>query len=444
VQYSDILRFLDEASQFDVPDTHPHVIELQRLAQLGRKWKEDVDKLLASKPISISDISALIEGHEYTPTSVETMRQLENIRKTATGWETSASGLLASRGSAATAQRLVKTVNTANGPLRRVHVPEVEKLAQELEHIDDWLRSIAKTLNVSEKNVQHSLKTLVSEIEEHLAVDDDIPNDEHACFCRSAPTTNMVTCPVCAGTYHPKCVGISAKSAAGIKAASETFQCQMCVNLQYDDRPSFHKLALHVDPYRYKFTLHPPEWDIIKDALEHTLRYAGQVVKLITSPNTMSQKDAPEIAHLLRKIWTLPIQLDAWNHDTNDEVVFEHWLYHRLRELTDVAGGMPKPAVGNGRTRARKPRFDFEGTAAHKFRCICTTAPPDHLLTVQCGKCEQSFHLSCVKAPLTQANNASRGGWKCPFCIVKQGKPAPRGLDLRVQMRGKSSRLALS
>lgn len=437
VQYSDILHFLDEAKQFGVSDSHPHVIELQRLAQLGRQWKLAVDTLLASESISIDALSGLIEGHEYTPTSVETMRQLENIRKTATGWQATATGLLQSHGSAATAQRLIKTVNTANGPLRRVHIPEVQKLAHELEYIDEWLRSVAKTLNVSEKNVHHSLKTLVDEIEEHLAEDDDAPNDGHACFCRSTPNANMVTCPICEGTYHPKCVGISAKSAAGIKAASETFQCQMCVNLQYDDRPSFHKLALHVDPFKFTFALHPPEWDIIKDALEYTLRYAGQVVKLITSPIALSRKDAPEISHLLRKIWTLPIQLDAWNHDTNVEVIFEHWLYHRLRELTDTVG-IPKVAT-NGRTRARKPRFDFEDAAAHEFHCICAAEPPDHLLTAQCGKCEQSFHLSCVKAPLNQANNLSRGGWKCPFCIVKQGKPAPRGLDIRVQMKGTSA-----
>ncbi|BEJ14724.1 hypothetical protein CspHIS471_0404910 [Cutaneotrichosporon sp. HIS471] len=435
VQYSDILHFLDEAKEFGVSDSHPHVIELQRLAQLGREWKQAVDTLLASKSISIDKVSELIEGHEYTPTSVETMRQLENIRKTATGWQVSAAGLLESHGSAASAQRLVKTVNTANGALRRVHIPEVEQLADQLEHIDEWLRSIAETLNVSEKNVHHSLKTLVSEIEDHLAEDDDTPNDEHACFCRSAPTTNMVTCPICEGAYHPKCVGISAKSASGIKTASETFRCQMCVNLQYHDRPSFHKLALHVDPLKYTFALHPPEWDIIKNALEHTLRYAGMVIKLISWPNALSRKEGPEISHLLRKIWTLPIQLDAWNHDTNDEVVFEHWLYHRLREVTDTAG-LPKTAA-NGRTRARKPRFDFENTAAHEFHCICTTEPLDHLLTVQCGRCEQSFHLSCVKAPLNQVQNPSRGGWKCPFCVVKQGKPAVRGLDLRVQMKDK-------
>ncbi|TXT12276.1 uncharacterized protein COLE_02686 [Cutaneotrichosporon oleaginosum] len=436
LQYMDILHLLEEAKEYGVSDNHPHVVELQRLAQLGREWVEAVDTLLTSKSITIEAVTHLIEGHEYTPTSLEKMRQLENIRKVATSWQSTAAGLMESRGSAATAQRLLKTVSSANGPMRRVHIPEVTQLSRELEHIDEWLQSIARTLNVAEKSVFQSLKTLAREIEEHLAEDDDTPNDNHACFCRWPATPNMVTCLVCEGTYHPKCVGITAKTAAGIQAASESFQCQMCIKLQYDDRPSFDKLALHVDPVRYKFALHPPEWDIIKDALEHTLRYAERVVNLIVSPNAPSRKDAPEISHLLRKIWTLPVLLDAWNHVTNQKIIFEDWLYHRLRELTDTTTGVPKgAAAGAGRLRARKPRFDFYHAAAHAFQCLCSRDPPDAHLTVECGKCEQGFHASCVKAPI---NSNSRVAWKCPFCIVKQGKPAPRGPDIRVQMTSSS------
>lgn len=437
LQYSDILHLLAESKQFGVPENDPQVVELQRRETLGRQWKQAVDALLSSESITIEAVTELIEGREYTPTSIETMRQLEHIRKTATGWQTQAAALLKNRGSSAAAQRLVKQVKSANGPLGRMAIREVSKLAKELERINVWLESIADTLNIAVKNVPLSVNNLAREVDEHLAPGDDTINSEHSCFCRAPPLTNMIACPVCDGSYHPKCVGINAKTATAIKAASENFQCQMCRNLQYDDRPSFHELALHVDPVRWRFALHPPEWDSIRSALDHTVRYAAYVVRHILKQNP-SRDDVPEIAHLLRKIWTLPIQLDALNHSTNKVVVFEHWLYHRLRELTDP--GSAAKASGNNRTRARKPRFDFERAFSHQFSCLCASEPPDHPLKVQCSKCEQGFHLSCVQAPINQANVEGRSSWKCPFCIVKSGKAPVRGLELRVQMKGEFAR----
>lgn len=440
LQYADILHLLDEATQFGVPENHAVILELKRREKLGRSWTDSVKTVLAKASIPMEEVSSLLDNiPENTPTSVETLRQLENIRKTATGWATTATALLDSCGSTMNAQRLLKTVavaKAANDPVGRVFIPDLAELDKALESIDNWLQSIADTLNISHKNVSLSVNNLAREIEEHLAEDDDLPNDDHSCFCRSPPIANMIICPACEGAYHPKCVGINAKTASGIKAASETFQCQMCMNLQYDDRPSFHSLALHVDPLRWRFDLHPPEWDAVRDALDHTVRYAGYVLKHIVSSNP-SRNDVPEVSHLLRKIWTLPVQLDALNHTTNELVIFEHWLYHRLRELTDTPSA-PK-TTGNGRTRARKPRFDFESAFPHQFACICDVEPPDHLLTVQCSKCEQGFHLSCAKAPITQANAEGRGSWKCPFCVVKSGKPPTRGLELRVQMRGELS-----
>lgn len=430
LQYSDVQQLLKEAKTNGVPDDHPGVVELRRREVAGREWQTRVDQLLASPKILLDDVAAVMEGTDLIPTSVNTMRDLENIYKTALGWQQTASTLLATSGSATAARRLLKSITTATNALRRVVVPEINKLTAELEFTSKWLAKAAKALDIPVQQLSTSVSNLLREYEDHLQEGDEVPNNEHACFCRMAPSGLMVSCVTCNGSYHPKCIGIFAKSPAAIAKAGDGFQCQMCRKMQYDDRPSVLGLAEVANPSRWNFVLRPPECEQLEKIFELSSRYARLALRYIgTTPG--QKEDAPQIIHLLRKIWTLPVRLDCENVYTNEIVVFEDWLYRRWREATD--GG----AKNQARTRARKPRFQFVDAVPHTFHCICKTEPLDHLLTVQCAKCEQGFHLSCAKAPITQANAQGRGGWRCPFCVIKMGKPAPRGMDLRVQMGDK-------
>lgn len=439
LQYDDILNLLEEARATGIPEDYEGVILLREREQKGRQWKEAVDQVLASDNITLDSLSALIEDQDLVPTSVEAMRNLENIRKTAQSWQATAQNILASRGTAASAARLCKAVRSASGALSRVDIPEVAQLQAELDFNDTWCHGVAGILAVNANKVQTSVTSLLREIEEHLQENDADPNPEHACFCRAAPAATMVTCPLCSGEYHPKCVGISAKTASGIKTASANFKCQMCQNLQYDDRPSLSELTPFIDPVKWNFVLPPPGYEQLQQCIEHAARFAFEVVKLFDpdfAPASARPKPASwhqYIGHHLRKIWTLPVQLSAirtvvdpqTSEETHEELFFEQWLYSRLRGLTDRESKV--------RTRARKPKFSFDKAHPHVFSCICSTPPLDHLLTVQCYKCEQGFHMSCVQAPIAAVNRASTVKYRCPFCVIKGGKP-PAGLDLRVQL----------
>ncbi|TXT11157.1 hypothetical protein VHUM_01908 [Vanrija humicola] len=432
LQYGDIVKLLDDAERFGIPQDHHAVIELRAREQKGAQWKYKVDSLLSSPSIAISDIDNLIEGQEYTPTSLETMRNLENMRKTALQWQTTANSILVSNGSMASAQRLVKAVKASHGPLQRIHIPEVTKLQGELDFSAKWLKEVASYINVPVNKVNTSLSTLLSEIEAHLDKQDDYPNDQHSCFCRDAPTATMVVCQTCNGSYHPKCVGVSATSARAVATASETFRCQMCENLQYDDRPSLNTLGGYVDPVKWAFVIRPPEFGLIENTLAVVVRYCSLLVPHIDPYRAGKKVDVEQVCHFLRKMWTLPVVLDAVNRSDNDLVVFEEWLYRRLREgMTNGGGSNGKVA----RTRARRPKFQVNGVHPKEFACLCAgVAPLDALLTVECSKCEQGFHLSCAKAPLSALQGTP---WRCPFCTVKDGKPPIKGVDLRIQMEDK-------
>ncbi|KAL1409908.1 hypothetical protein Q8F55_003907 [Vanrija albida] len=431
LQYSDIVKLLDDADRFGIPSDHHAVVELRAREQKGALWKQKVDGVLSSRSIAIADIINLIEGQEYTPTSLETMRSLENMRKTALQWQTTANSILVSNGSMASAQRLVKAVKAAHGPLQRIHIPEVTQLQGELDFSAKWLKEVADYINVPVNKVNTSLSTLLSEIEGHLDEDDDLPNNRYACFCRDAPTATMVICQTCNGSYHPKCVGVSASSARAVATASETFRCQMCENLQYDDRPSLNTLGSYVDPVKWTFVIRPPEFGLLETTLTLVVRYCSLLVPHIDPFYATTKVDVELVSHFLRKMWTLPVVLDAVNRSDNKLVVFEEWLYRRLRE--GLSSGHSASNGKVARTRARRPKFLVNGIRPKEFYCLCTgkQAPLDALLQVECSKCEQGFHLSCAKAPLSALQGTP---WRCPFCTVKDGKPPIKGVDLRIQM----------
>lgn len=439
LQYSDIVKLLEEAEEYDVPSDHHGVVELRKREETGRIWKEKAEALLASPDISVDKISELIDVQDLTPIAGDLMRQLENIQKTVQNWESVAKLQLSPAGTIVGATRLCKQVKAAHGPLRRIHIPEVEKLQAELEFNAKWSEGLADLFDVPANKLNHTLNMLVNELEDHLDPSDDYPNDEHTCFCRGAVTAHMVTCPACYGEYHPKCVGINAKSASAIASASADFVCPMCQNLQYDDRPSLHALGMYADPAKWNFVIKPAEFALLERAMDVAVRYACLLVPFCDpQENSKPVRDLTLVSHLLRKLWVLNVRFDAVNSETNTMIVFEEWLYRRMRVALDAehsTTSAPRTSVG-GRTRARKPRFQLEGVKPHEFSCLCVVEPLDHLLKVQCAKCEQGYHLSCVKAPISQAN-AEKGGWRCPFCIVKSGKAPPRGLDIRIQMADK-------
>jgi histone demethylase JARID1 len=447
---ANVLELIGEAEACGVPPTHATVVELRDRQAKGQAWADSVAKLFKQPSITIDEITALIEGQELVPTDVDLMRQLETMKKTAQTWQTSAIAQLSGSGSANVAHRLLKQIKTATGPIGRVHVPEIGQLVTEMDFHIKWTSEVAAQLSCRDSQICNSLKLLLQLAENGLDPEDDTPKEDWAtCFCRGPPTDTMVTCEDCAGSYHPKCVGLT------IKQIDKPFTCEMC-DQPYDvNRPSLNSLSGMADSTKWNFIIEPLEMEQIKLITRLFVRYAKVILDIADPGNKVEPcRDVRLITHHLRKIYNIPLLFDAHDHETNTIVVFEHWLKRRWRESVEHAAAVKlrpmtaSTSASNARrtgdqkyTRSRKPKFVLKESREGEFACICTTPPFDHLLTVICSKCRQGYHASCVHCPpelMTVENK-----WKCPCCTVKAGQHYSRNVELRVQMTGRSSCLLL-
>ncbi|KAK6904001.1 hypothetical protein I203_107513 [Kwoniella mangroviensis CBS 8507] len=463
LEYDDTVKLLDQAEEYGIPEDHPTIAELKKRRQRGADWLNAVDRLFNAPSIKIEEISELIEGKELIPVSTDKMRQLESIRKTVLNWQASAKNFLSSNGSALAASRLCKNVSIASAPINRVEIPEIIELQAELEHHNQWQWEIATVLEVPIAKVASTMNYLKREFETHLSPEDDEPNDEFVCFCRGMSGAVMVTCQNCLGEYHPKCVGISPKY------ANNPYQCEMCQRLLPGLSPSLNDFGSVVVSERWNFKIVPPEFKVAKEIVEIALRYSTVILKIIDPLDETCQpysKDTEKIQHTIRKIYNLPLLLDATNIHTGERVVYIKWLFRRLQDCIKYHNGSSSTSIGNGngtnglngtagrekRTRGRKPKLIITQSYPREFHCICgqpeSTYDNERFgATIECAKCNQSYHSNCVKAPpellaqihkTTDEENGTGGNktfWRCPCCTVKEAKYYLKGVEVRVQFK---------
>ncbi|WWD22060.1 hypothetical protein CI109_106548 [Kwoniella shandongensis] len=443
LQYDDTVELLEQAVEYEIPAEHPTIIELIRRRDKGKDWLDSADKLLTAPVIQLDDISALIEEREpTTPVSVDVVRQMENLRKTVQNWQTSARTILASNGSTVAAQRLCKNVQSASAPINRVEIPEIVELQAELDHHAKWLSEAAKVLDNSSSNVANLINYIKGEFDQHLKPDDLEPTA--VCFCRRPPRQSMVTCRNCQGAYHAKCVDVPPKK------VNEPFQCALCIRIPNDDGPSLSDFANLVQPFRWNFVITPPEFTIAQSIVEAASNIGPDLIKVADPKNQAEPcRDVEKIRSLLRKIYTLPLVFDMINTDTNERCVLIEWLFRRLQDAIKFKEGLPGSGSGiqektatteRTRTRGKKARLIIAQARPRQFWCICQEAgsepPLDKLITVECAKCGQNYHSSCVKAPLeVSGTTEGKVGWRCPCCCVKEAKRYLKGIDVRVQMK---------
>lgn len=438
----DVVSLIKEAEEYRVPEAHATMIELRAREAKGEGWKQAVEDLFAQPKITEAELTALIEGQELVPTDLSTMRQLEQMRKTAQTWQSSAVGLLAGSGSTAAAIRLVKASQAANGPTARISIPELGELSDEIDFVYDWSDRLAKYLGCTRSNLAKTLDLHCKMVDNGLDPEDDTVKEDWAtCFCRGSPTAVMVTCDTCEGTYHPKCVSIP------LKQADKPFTCEMC-NLAFEpNRPRVHTLANFADPNKWNFVLEPVELVLVHRIVESFVRYATAIIDLVDPHDQVEPcRDVKLLAHHMRKLFNIPLYFDAIDIKTQQIVVFEDWLRRRWRDAKDFAEGKlrpppppaqaPAPRRGGGGevkyTRSRKPKFLIKESHEGEFACVCSTPPVDHLLVVTCFKCKQTYHASCVYCPTDMLGEENK--WKCPCCTVRAGQHYLRHVELRMQM----------
>ena len=415
IQYHEIQELIEEAKAFGVDPSHPSMLELRLRESKGRHWQLDVDAVLSQEMINLDEISALIDNKDLVPTELDTMLMLEKLRKDAQNWQTSASTLLQSHGSAMAAQRLCRSASSQSGAAAKLAIPELDYLKQELDFHDAWFGNMAAVLRCQIKQVNSTLVSIWEQGQAHLAHDDEKPNDYHACFCRGPPIPLMVTCQICDGEYHPKCVSVSTKN------IDAPFTCGLCGPRTLYDRASLSDLGALADRHKWDFLLPPTEFFYLQEIVETCLTYARHLLPFVDPLNVSYPcKDVPVLAHHLRKLFLLPIAFDAINASDNVRVNLEDWLAKRLHD-----------AMFPSTQKARKGRLILAEEHPNEDACICRT-PPQDPAWLECSRCRQGFHAGCVRAPTDVAR------WTCLICTVKLGKYYHRGVDLRVQTTGET------
>lgn len=425
LSYEDVQTLLGQADECGIQAEHVLVQQLRERETKGKEWKQAVESLLASKTIRRQDLVALIENQELTPTSIDTMRHLETMHKTIAGWESSARTQLSAQGSVVAAQRLCKAVKTATGPLGRVEIPEISQLQAELDYHAEWQNHLAVALKVQPKQLMTAVTNMLRGVEAYLDPNDTHPSDAYSCFCRTAPAPGMVTCLVCNGEYHPKCVSLTAKN------LEKPFRCAMCEKSSLDDRPSLVLFARMTDTNRYSFLFKPVEFSVLDQVVDRCVQYSRYLLRL-TDPlgDAVPCRDYELLATQARKLFNLPFVYNAENPATKTIINFEAWLYKRMSDARAPAKGQKRP---------RKPKLVLVEAHEGERHCICASPPADALVDIRCVKCSQIYHASCVKAP-NECLGSEGKPWRCPCCTVKEAKRYQQGgIGIRVQMHGKQS-----
>lgn len=465
MEYGDVVTLLQESLNCQIPQDHVMVKELRLREGKGRHWIDLVEKLLSSPQIAVDDISTLIEARQHVPVSIDILRKLENLRKSAISWQTSARSVFATNGSSVAASRLCKNVAAASEPLSNVVIPEIRQLQAELEHHALWREEASKVLGVPVARLASTIGYIRGEFENSLAPDDDACNDQRICFCRSLSVDNIVVCKICQHSYHPRCVDLSPRR------IPQEFKCAVCQRLPNDDGPSLDVFIGLISPQRWNFLINPPEFEQAQYIASAAIRYAPQVFRL-ADPVSLSHpcRDLELLRHTIRKIYTLPLVFDTRNSQTNERCVFVNWLFRRMQDAIRVerkeasllaVSAQSKMdrrhsvalAVGefgstndengtpSGRAKPRRrARIILAESHPHEFHCLCglPSAGKSATTEVECPKCGQGYHEVCVKVTEELARKSI---WRCPCCTVRDGRHYRKGVEVRVQLSCKLSKL---
>jgi histone demethylase JARID1 len=423
MEYKDTLALLEEANEYGISPEHPWVRELQERQDKGSAWNRLADEVLSAKRVTVSDLDRVIDSANLAPISQEKLLQVENVRKQILTWQSTAKAQLDGHGTANAAQRLCKAVKSATGPLRNFDIPEVDLLQKELDFHAKWTADVAQSVGIQPKQVTGFLNNLLLSMEQHLNPDDLRPSPNFTCFCRAPRSGVMVTCQACHADYHPKCVRVSPSN------VDKPFKCAMCLNSSYDDRPSLNALSYMSVPEGYHFLIVPNEMTTLIRIVDIAVLFAQAVVPHIDPLGTaVPCRDFDLLAHWHRKLFNLPVTFDLENTAANSRVILEEWIWKRM---TDAK----KPV--KAQMRQRKPKLILRQSKPGMFACICTTPPSDTLLTVECHKCQQSYHASCVRAP-EECLGPDKVNWRCPCCTVRDARRYQQGnVPVRVQNSGK-------
>ncbi len=451
LELHDVVRYLEQADEFEVPPTHEFYVNLQGKRRRGEDWHYRASVVVAAcnpdspygPPITLGELDDLLEENAEVPVDGELQVRIKQIRMRALSAQQSCRSQLGLSGDAkrGTMEYAGRVLKSAEIKAFGVIIPEFKELRQELVAYERWLIDAAHALQ-THAAVQGVLADMLEDVSRLLAPGDERPTDptqtnvelagkdlhSHAltikfsCLCRKLPSGTMLKCRKCFELYHPKCLEITLDE---VRNSKRRWKCLFCRSKDKSGsrviKPSADALCMLVDPRR-KFKFSFPELAFARDLLAMINRAAALILQDLNPISKVDQcTDRIFMRHWLKKLKSLP--LDVMVHrEGHPPLNLYDALFTRLRTVIkyDI---QPEGHLATLREGPRPPKFIWAAQEGGKdvLNCVCVKPPADSIIQVRCTNCEQPYHASCVFAP-TEALGVNAQPWQCPCCALDEGE----------------------
>ncbi|KAG0088604.1 hypothetical protein BGZ92_005939 [Podila epicladia] len=249
----------------------------------------------------------------------------------------------------------------------------------------------------------------------------DVDEDQIYCLCRTAESGMMVECDECHEWYHGTCVRVTKREAS----SKSNYICPVCnlsIVLRRDNhRPTLGQLAAaYMEGHSLHFsTVNVPALGSI---VVQATKFMEKVDRFLLR-ESITLADIKQVKGYLRKVEGLDIDLVR-----ERDVLRSHIL--RL-----IPSSMPAGGVQFSNFPSAPPLSTIN------TQCICLgTHPSPPALSngfaiesgpgpmIQCGGCQDWYHLECVGMNSDQAHRLTR--FSCPVCAIVRKKGYPLGTPL--------------
>ncbi|KAF9934979.1 hypothetical protein FBU30_009401 [Linnemannia zychae] len=232
------------------------------------------------------------------------------------------------------------------------------------------------------------------------------------CLCRNPESGMMVECDECHEWYHGTCVRVT-KREASLKSNYICPVCNLSLVIRRDrPRPTLDELARCFHEGQ-SLRFYTPEVPLLGEIFDLAARFQQRVDRFLNY-QPITEQDIGQVKAYLRKIEGLDIELREER---------EALRGHVLRLCPD---SMPVPVVMLSNYPTAPP------VSAVTNLCLCRkpfieseAKGNDSTVMVQCGGCQDWYHIQCVGLHLEQAQRLNR--FYCPVCTVLRKKTYQHG-----------------
>ncbi|KIJ37372.1 hypothetical protein M422DRAFT_260033 [Sphaerobolus stellatus SS14] len=306
-------------------------------------------------------------------------------------------------------------------------LPNVEKMARQLELHDQWLKRLP--WYCAYHKGAHGQQVMEDVLECTKPEDDNPPNDEYfTCICtvpvRPPPpgqASDAVQCDHCYARFHGAC-------------AANGGSCPFCDHHHWNgtihkERASYHScflptILLGAPEITKYYSLAWKHLNIIVDRVERLTKVVGNFLQFAAQPGNQRPEFIPRVRHYMRKLFKIQFAVSP-----NPEVSYGL----DLAGLHRILASQPPPMRLKKR---RRPKFllapDICKEGKDGTRCVCRGLKCPQYPTVPCSTCKNTYHVTCVYFPAGEKQ--AEIDYLCPLCCIRKGRNYPYA-DLRVKLQ---------